>query len=73
MIAPVESAARRKSSPRWQDAFLEMLPVIESYAKRAFRHLRPEAREDAVQEVVANAAVALARGSACQYAHIGFE
>jgi hypothetical protein len=35
-----------------------MLPKILSYARPAFRHLRAEAREDLVQEVVANACVA---------------
>ncbi len=61
MIAPAESVRRRKRTPRWQETFLEMLPVIENHAKRAFRHWKPEAREDAIQEVIANAAVALAR------------
>jgi hypothetical protein len=35
-----------------------MLPKILSYARPAFRHLRAEAREDLVQEVVCNACVA---------------
>jgi DNA-directed RNA polymerase specialized sigma24 family protein len=35
-----------------------MLPKIVSYARTAFQHRDPEAREDLVQEVVANACVA---------------
>jgi hypothetical protein len=38
-----------------------MLPVIRKYANNAFRYLDPEAREDAVHEVIANAVVAFAR------------
>jgi hypothetical protein len=38
-----------------------MLPSIQRYAKCAFRHLDPERRADAVEEVVANAAVAFVR------------
>ena len=46
---------------RWHKKFLSMLPQITAYAKFAFRHLRPEARSEAVQEVVANALKAFAR------------
>lgn len=38
-----------------------MLPVIRNCANHAFRYLDPEGREDAVQEVIANAFVAFAR------------
>ena len=38
-----------------------MLPVVRRHAKIAFRHLDPEAREEAVQEVVCNACCAVAR------------
>ena len=61
MIAPAESKRRRKRATNWQQPFLEMLPVIKNYARRAFRDLNAEARDDAVQEVVANAAVAFER------------
>jgi hypothetical protein len=37
------------------DRFLDMLPRIASQARRAFRQLRPEHRDEQVQEVVANA------------------
>jgi hypothetical protein len=42
-------------SPRWHKAFLAMLPAIVTHAQVAFRNLRPEARAEAVQEVVCNA------------------
>ena len=42
----------------WHDRFLQLLPGIQQYALLAFRHLRAEAREDAVAEVVANTLVA---------------
>jgi hypothetical protein len=61
MIAPARPERRRRRTTNWQQPFLEMLPVIENYARRAFRGLDAEAREDAVQEVSANAAVAFAR------------
>jgi DNA-directed RNA polymerase specialized sigma24 family protein len=39
----------------WHDEFLKMLPTIVRQAKMAFRGLDPEAREDAVTEVIAHA------------------
>jgi hypothetical protein len=38
-----------------------MMPQIVHYAKFAFRHMKPEARAEAVQEVVCNALKAFAR------------
>jgi hypothetical protein len=49
------------AAPAWHAAFLAMLPAIAAQARFLFRRLRPEAREDAVQEVIANAVVAFAR------------
>ena len=49
---------RSVSRPKWHTAFLRMLPKILSYARTAFKHRGPEARENLVQEVVANACVA---------------
>ncbi len=43
------------------DLFLDLLPSIRRQARFAFRRLAEEAREEAVQEVIANAFVALAR------------
>ena len=50
------------TAPAWHATFIKMLPAIARHARIAFRHLRsPEAREDAVQEVVCNACCAVAR------------
>ena len=38
--------------------FLQLLPAIVRHAKYAFRHLRGEARQDCIQETIANALVA---------------
>jgi transposase-like protein len=45
----------------WQQRFLILLPTILDYVSPAFRRLRPEARQEAVQEAVAGAYVAYAR------------
>jgi hypothetical protein len=45
----------------WHAGFLEMLPRIVRQAKNSFRHLSPEAKEDAICEVIANACVAYRR------------
>ena len=44
--------------PRWHRVFLALLPQIVQHAKFAFRHLRGEARQDAIQETIANVLVA---------------
>ena len=51
------------SSPAtsWHAQFLSMLPTITRYASIAFRSLRPEAKSEAVQEVIANSFVAFRR------------
>ena len=59
MICSV-SRPRRMASP-WHERFLAMLPAIQAQAKFAFRRLDPEAREDAIQETIANALVAFVR------------
>lgn len=46
-------------TPAWHAPFLEMLPAIKRQAKIAFRHLDPEARAEAVQEVIAHVVVAI--------------
>ena len=53
--------SRRPRTPAWHSTFLDMLPAIRRHAKIAFRHLDPEARDEAVQEVVCNACCAVAR------------
>jgi len=61
MIAPTKPSAQFEASPPWHEPFLAMLPAIERHARIAFRHLDPEARADAVEEVIANALVAFVR------------
>src|ERR1017187_5045724 len=45
------------SSVDWQSGFLTVLPAVETHAKIQFRKLRPEQREDAIQEAIASACV----------------
>jgi len=51
-------ASGGKPNPRWHRVFLAMLPAIVAHAKYAFRNLRGEARQDCIQETIANALVA---------------
>ena len=55
------SASAPDPRPHWHKAFLALLPAILRHAKFAFARLKPEARAEAVQEVVANACQAYAR------------
>ena len=59
MIAPANQTAP-SPVPTWHAQFLSMLPAITRYASIAFR-LRPEAKAEAVQEVIANSFVAFRR------------
>ena len=61
MIAPLKRPRSKASAPAWHAGFLAMLPVIHAYARGAFAHLNPEARQDMIQEVIANALVAYVR------------
>jgi hypothetical protein len=45
----------------WQHRFLQLLPRIRAQAQSRFRHLPPEAREEATAEVIASALVSYAR------------
>ncbi len=56
-----QARSRRVSNSQEQDHFLTLLPAIRQRAGAAFRHWSVDAREEAVQEVVANAYVAYAR------------
>ena len=53
--------AKPQSLSAWHAGFLTMLPAIVTHARVAFRCLDPDAKAEAVQEVVANAFVAFAR------------
>jgi DNA-binding NarL/FixJ family response regulator len=59
MIAFRQLAA--PASRRWHAVFLKFLPTIERYAQQAFVGLTAEQREEAIQEVLANACVACFR------------
>jgi len=48
-------------TPRWHKAFLALLPAILKHAMCAFAYLKPEARAEAVAEVVAYACQTYAR------------
>ncbi len=61
MIAPHKTTSRRTTRPDWHAEFLQMLPTIQQYASTAFRHLKAEAKQEAVQDVTANALVAFVR------------
>ena len=61
MIATAKRSPGSPTIPAWHEGFLDMLPAIRRQARLAFRHLDPEAREDAVEEAVANALVAYVR------------
>jgi len=43
------------------EQFLDMLPLIRSQARLAFRRLRPELKQELVEEVIANAYLAFSR------------
>ena len=57
-MVSIAGKARPSSRPRWHKVFLAMLPAIVTHAKFAFRHVRGEARQDFIQETIANALVA---------------
>lgn len=60
MIAPATKTFRLPT-PAWHEGFLAMLPAIVRHARVLLPPLNPEARQNAIQEVIANATVAYAR------------
>ena len=70
MIAPIKKP--RSGRPRWHARFLVMLPIIVRHLRVVFRHLRPEAKEEAVAEGVANACAAYRRLVQRGRAHVAF-
>lgn len=72
MFAPARPVRRKRSPPAWHKAFLSMMPAIKAHAKIAFRHIGPEAREEAVQEVLCNACCAFARLAQLGKADLGY-
>ena len=61
MIAIASRSKRTDRNPRWHRRFLFMLPAIKRYALFYFRNLPPEARDEQVQETIANCYVACCR------------
>lgn len=61
MVAFHESHVRDRSNSHWQQSFLQLLPQIERHLRFAFRGLRSEEREEAVQEGIATCLQALVR------------
>ena len=61
MIAIAKPSSSKRSVPRWHKKFMAMLPLIRRHAAVSFRHLDPEARAEAVQEVICNALAAFRR------------
>ena len=63
MIAFAKKSKDTKTTatPAWHAGFLRLLPSIRTHVWLAFRKLDGDAREEAIQECLANAAVAYAR------------
>jgi len=61
MIANDAKSTIQQTTSSWQDAFLAMLPQIEAQIGFAFRHLVRDAREEAMQEAIANCCVSYER------------
>lgn len=60
MIATAKEK-KRDAASSWHESFLALMPDIIRYARYAFRHMRAETKQDAVQEVIANCLVAFVR------------
>lgn len=72
MKSPRNRTGCRKSPPAWHAGFLAMLPIIKTHARVAFRYLAPEAREEAVEEVICNACCAYARLVKLNKTHLAY-
>jgi hypothetical protein len=66
-VAPKRRPSRRRRTvpkpvaPSWHEGFLRLLPDIRRHALSRLRHMRPEARSEAVQEIIADTLVAYVR------------
>jgi hypothetical protein len=58
--SPASARNDSPGPPCWHQDFLVMLPKIEKHARFAFRHLKPDHLEEAVQEVICNCCLAFA-------------
>jgi hypothetical protein len=61
MIAFIKRSESNPQVPAWHARFLAMLPAIRRTAEINFRKVRPELRNELIQEVIANSLVAYAR------------
>ncbi|MGA7415813.1 MAG: hypothetical protein WBW33_35405 [Bryobacteraceae bacterium] len=61
MIATHHRSRPDDQVPAWHCRFLTMVPAIRRHAELRFRKLRPDVREELVDEVIANCLVAYAR------------
>ena len=61
MIAPTKRHTRKPRTPAWHATFMQLEPVICRQARFAFRQLDPEARAEAIQDVLVAALVAFVR------------
>jgi hypothetical protein len=61
MIAIAKQNPQQDPAPAWHARFLAMLPAIREQARFAFKSLPAGIRQEAIDEVVANALVAYAR------------
>jgi hypothetical protein len=61
MVAVASQRRSPRPAPAWHAGLLAMLPIIRQYTMGAFGRLNPEARQDMVPEVVANALIACVR------------
>jgi hypothetical protein len=61
MIAAIRNQESKTETPANHAAFVAMLPIIRRAAQIAFRKIRPELRNDLIEEVVANSFVAYVR------------
>lgn len=61
MIAIAKPVRRKKAACSWHQAFEPMIPAIRQQARYAFRNMRPEAKADAIAEVLASCCCAYAR------------
>jgi hypothetical protein len=61
MIAPIKKRKRKPATPAWHAPFLAMFPEIRRQASIATKHMRGEARQDALAEILACVTRAFAR------------
>ena len=61
MIASIKAIEPESQQADWHADFLAMLPAIRRQARISFRSVPPEARDELIQEVVANCLVAYRR------------